>query len=215
MLSLKSPLQSLVVVGTLREKQGIQKKLPYLQGLRGTPIQRTKLCSDAVHFGGVSLYTDTQLAAILCLLFSLSFSSSQKPLFLNIFLFISASFHLSFLIIGAVPVLIKLLSSPHFKVCEQAVWALGNITGDGSECRDYVIQEGIIPPLLRFIDDSTPVCEPAFVFLFIMSYSSLTLLLTYLLQHVVHLFSLPCYKMSHGHSQTSAATKIPHLRLNQ
>ena len=49
------------------------KKLPYLQGLRGTPIQRTKLCSDAVHFGGVSLYTDTQLAAILCLLFSLSF----------------------------------------------------------------------------------------------------------------------------------------------
>ena len=59
--------------------------------------------------------------------------------------------------VGAVPILINLLSSPHFNVCEQAVWALGNITGDGAECRDYVIAEGIIPPLLQFVNETTPV----------------------------------------------------------
>ena len=58
---------------------------------------------------------------------------------------------------GAVPLLIKLLESPHSHVCEQAVWALGNITGDGSQCRDYVIGQGIIPPLLRFVSPNTPV----------------------------------------------------------
>jgi importin subunit alpha-2 len=30
---------------------------------------------------------------------------------------------------GAVPYFIKLLSSPNHNVCEQAVWALGNIAG--------------------------------------------------------------------------------------
>lgn len=31
--------------------------------------------------------------------------------------------------VGAVPLFLKLLSSPHENVCEQAVWALGNIIG--------------------------------------------------------------------------------------
>lgn len=31
---------------------------------------------------------------------------------------------------GAVPLFLRLLSSPHQNVCEQAVWALGNIIGN-------------------------------------------------------------------------------------
>jgi len=31
----------------------------------------------------------------------------------------------------------------------QAVWALGNIAGDSPECRDYVINEGILIHLLQ------------------------------------------------------------------
>ena len=60
---------------------------------------------------------------------------------------------------GAVPLLIRLLTSQHTHVCEQAVWALGNITGDGPECRDYVIAQGIIPCLLNFVNPNTPVSQ--------------------------------------------------------
>ena len=31
---------------------------------------------------------------------------------------------------GAIQPLVELLSSPHMTVCEQAVWALGNIAGE-------------------------------------------------------------------------------------
>lgn len=57
---------------------------------------------------------------------------------------------------GAVPLFLRLLSSPHQNVCEQAVWALGNIIGDGPECRDYVIKEGAVKPLLAFINPNIP-----------------------------------------------------------
>ena len=33
----------------------------------------------------------------------------------------------------------------------QAVWALGNIAGDSPECRDYVLSEGILVPLLQLV----------------------------------------------------------------
>ena len=36
---------------------------------------------------------------------------------------------------GAVPLFLQLLNSPHHNVCEQAVWALGNIIGDGPSLR--------------------------------------------------------------------------------
>ena len=52
---------------------------------------------------------------------------------------------------GAVPMFIGLLSSEHRNVVDQAVWALGNIAGDGTECRDFAIKSGIIQPLLALI----------------------------------------------------------------
>ena len=39
----------------------------------------------------------------------------------------------------------------------QAVWALGNIIGDGPALRDYVIQLGVVQPLLTFINPEIPI----------------------------------------------------------
>ncbi|XP_033091120.1 importin subunit alpha-3-like [Trachypithecus francoisi] len=58
---------------------------------------------------------------------------------------------------NAVPLFLRLLHSPHQNVCEQTVWALGNITGDGPQCRDYVISPGVVKPLLSFISPSIPI----------------------------------------------------------
>lgn len=58
---------------------------------------------------------------------------------------------------GAVPWFLQLLTSAAPSVCEQAVWALGNIIGDGPHLRDYVIRHGVVQPLLTFINPDIPI----------------------------------------------------------
>ena len=55
---------------------------------------------------------------------------------------------------GSIPKLVDLLSSQSPQVSEQAVWALGNIAGDGPAARDLVISAGAIPPLLELAKSS-------------------------------------------------------------
>ncbi len=58
---------------------------------------------------------------------------------------------------GAVSGFISLLGSPHRVLAEQAVWALGNIAGDGPELRDHVIKQRIIKPLITLIKSDSSV----------------------------------------------------------
>ncbi|XP_044752624.1 importin subunit alpha-3 [Coccinella septempunctata] len=58
---------------------------------------------------------------------------------------------------GAVPLFLRLLHSNQQNVCEQAVWALGNIIGDGPLLRDYCIELGVVEPLLSFIKPEIPI----------------------------------------------------------
>lgn len=46
---------------------------------------------------------------------------------------------------------IQLLGSPNEDVREQSIWALGNIAGDSPDCRDYVLNNGVLPPLIQII----------------------------------------------------------------
>ncbi|BFZ17286.1 hypothetical protein BsWGS_20325 [Bradybaena similaris] len=57
---------------------------------------------------------------------------------------------------GAVPQLIRLLVIPHVDIVHNCIWTLGNIIGDGAEHRDFVIENGVITPLMRLVDMNAP-----------------------------------------------------------
>lgn len=48
---------------------------------------------------------------------------------------------------GAIEALIKLLGSKSLEVIEQAVWALGNLAGDGGNIRNIIIARGAVEPI--------------------------------------------------------------------
>nr|KAJ0190671.1 hypothetical protein LSAT_V11C800442100 [Lactuca sativa] len=54
---------------------------------------------------------------------------------------------------GVVPIFVKLLASPSDDVREQAVWALGNVAGDSPKCRDHVLEQGALIPLLSQLNE--------------------------------------------------------------
>ncbi|XP_062136435.1 importin subunit alpha-4-like [Drosophila sulfurigaster albostrigata] len=58
---------------------------------------------------------------------------------------------------GAVPILVNLLSAGDYKVADQAIWALGNIIGDGPEKRDFVLGFGLIQPILNLLKAELPI----------------------------------------------------------
>lgn len=55
---------------------------------------------------------------------------------------------------GGIPLFVKLLSSPHDDVIEQAVWAIGNIAGDMPFNRDLIIKAGGVTPLIHLATTS-------------------------------------------------------------
>ncbi|XP_011500399.1 PREDICTED: importin subunit alpha-1 [Ceratosolen solmsi marchali] len=58
---------------------------------------------------------------------------------------------------GAIVKLVELLKSPKMNVAEQAVWALGNIAGDGPLPRDMVLKEDALPHIILLLNPETPI----------------------------------------------------------
>ena len=58
---------------------------------------------------------------------------------------------LSLIQAGGIPYFIRLLSSQSEDLCEQSVWALGNIAGDSARCRDLILHSNVVQPLIEVV----------------------------------------------------------------
>jgi len=54
---------------------------------------------------------------------------------------------------GAIPWFAKILRSNISDLREQAIWALGNISGDSAVNRNIALKHGALQPLLKIVDD--------------------------------------------------------------
>lgn len=113
---------------------------------------------------------------------------------------------LMFVCPDAVPLFLRLLHSPHQNVCEQAVWALGNIIGKvwGSVCLSYTTWRH----LHSYVDlcplPAQVMVHSAGIMLSLWAWSSPCFL------SLIHQSPLPSSVMLPGSSLTSAATRIHH-----
>lgn len=55
---------------------------------------------------------------------------------------------------GAIPVLINLLGSQHRNIVEQSIWTLGNIAGESSKFKNFILKEKAIKSLGEIFKDS-------------------------------------------------------------
>jgi hypothetical protein len=44
------------------------------------------------------------------------------------------------------------MNSTHNEVIDQAIWALGNIAGDSRKVRDIMLNEGVVDPIVTFLE---------------------------------------------------------------
>jgi hypothetical protein len=53
---------------------------------------------------------------------------------------------------GAVDVLLQLLDSPVPRIVDQAIWCIGNISGDGPEMQKHLLSKGLVPKLVEMAE---------------------------------------------------------------
>lgn len=82
---------------------------------------------------------DTQVEALWALTNIAAGTSEHTPLLVNA---------------GAIPILVKLLSSEEGEVVEQAMWVLGNLAGEGAATRDTVLNAGAMARLVKCLERS-------------------------------------------------------------
>ena len=85
-------------------------------------------------------------------------------------------------ITGALPLLIELIANSRDEtVREQSLWALGNISADVNDCRDLLLDAGILEPLLWQLGQ----CIKIKIFLHNFNIKIISLLLTFHLSGIV------------------------------